>query len=194
MGFKTRRPRDKSRRAAPLRAALDRAGGNISEAARELGWSRVQLYRLLRRAKVDPSDSRRLARGRASERRPGRSPMVIERLLAALDGNVTAVARALGWSRVHMHRVLSRDGLDAGALRSGTPHAETGASGLARYVAARLRLSPKHATLREARLQLEHVYVLAALALCGGDRQATQRLLDISASSLKEKLHPPDPP
>lgn len=177
MGFKPRPPRNKSIDAAPVLAALDRAGGNVSEAARELGQSSWHVYRVLRRAGV------------ARKRR--RSPPVLERLLAALDGDVTAVARLLGWSRMRTHRALTRAGLHPAAFRRGTPGTNPAASSLAKYVAARLRLSSKQATLRATRLHLEHIYALAALAQCDGDPEATGRLLDISYSSLKEKVRPP---
>jgi len=93
--------------------------------------------------------------------------------LRAWDGDVTATAAALGYSRVYLHRLLRAEGVrpaDLQRLRGAEP-------------------SGKLRTLREARHHFERMYVERVLAKLAGRRREAARALDISVSSLKNKLN-----
>jgi len=90
--------------------------------------------------------------------------------LRAWDGHVSRAAKALGLTQAQLRRMLRAEGIT---------------------VSDRSALDAEEEvpmTLREARRHFERMYVERVLAKLGGRRRQAAKALDISLSSLKNKL------
>jgi DNA-binding NtrC family response regulator len=118
------------------------------------------------------------------------------RLVDALQrhrGNVSAVAREYGHSRIWIHRMIRKFGINTSQFRDpllyGNREPNPELRSLRPFIAQHVRSTKRvKRQLRDARRQFERAYVEYMLEITGGNRREVSKRLGISLSSLKEKI------